>query len=486
MNQNFFKQTLGAKRTAESVARRVQNYVPAYKSFLISQGIKIPTKFDILPTIDKKNYIQAYPLAELLGNDSEQMLAIFRSSGSSGNPFFWPYLRSSSRFSAIGTRIFLEQSFAIHKRKTLAIVGLGLGSWLPGEHISWGLKNLALQVTYPFLVFTPGNNLQEVIEMIQKMRDFVEQIIVFIVPSAISHLHQLANHLNISLPLSQLRYVVLGEPFPESIRTSLAESSGLMENFPFMLSMYGSTDTGGMGTESPTTFILRKLLVQNQALAKHLGISLPIPLFFHFFAANTFLEIVDGNLCITRWQGIPLVRYIVFDKVAFYNWRKLKKTIINSQYLQPKDEPLVQKIASASNWLPNLLAVTGRSDRCLIIGGTNLTEYILDEAVKCEKLKNILTGIYRARMIYEEERQYIEFDLELRQEVVELEEIREWVYSSLIEALGRIEPFFLSDWQNIYRHWDSEPNQRILRLNFLPWPSLSQTTETSIKQRGIC
>lgn len=485
MNENLLKQTLGFKFFAEKVARRVQKNVPAYQHFLQKHGVKIGESFANLPPTDKKSYILAYPYQELWGDDSKQILAIFRSSGSSGNPFFWTYLKSSNRFAALGTRIFLEKSFAIHQKKTIAIVGLGLGSWLPGEHFSWGLKNMSLQLNYPFWVVTPGNNLQEIIEIIHKMKDFVEQIILLIVPSAIAHLHLKANELQQPLPLDKLKYVVLSEPFPENTRTCLQKQAGIAEDIPLMFSMYGSTDTGGLGVESLATIALRKLLVQNQKLAQQLGIDLPIPLFFHFVAPNAFLETVNSSLCITKWQGIPLLRYLVYDKVAFYSWRKLKQTILNSQHLISQDENFFKIIKSANNWLPDLIAVSGRSDSCLVLGGTNLSEYILDEAVKAEELQKILTGIYRARLVYNEERQFLEFDLEIRPDVEDNEEIRDRVYHSLVQSIGRLEPFFLSDWQNIYRRWDNYPNQRILRLNFQPYPILSQTTETLIKQRGI-
>lgn len=484
MNQNLFKQTLGLKLIAEKVARRVQKNVPAYQDFLEKHDVKVGESFANLPPTDKKSYILTYPYEQLLGDDSEQILAIFRSSGSSGNPFFWPYLKSSNRFVGLATRIFLETSFAIHQKKTIAIVGLSLYSSI-GEHFSWGLKNMSLQVNYPFWVVTPGNNLQEIIEIIHKIQNFVEQIILLIVPSTIAYLQVKANELQKPLPLNKLKYIALSEPFPESSRTYLQKQAVIAEDTPFMFSMYGSTDTGGIGVESLATIALRKLLVQNQVLAKRLAIDLPIPLFFHFIAPNTFLETVDGSLCITRWQGIPLVRYIVYDKVAFYSWRNLKKIILNSKNLNSEDEKFINIIKSASNWLPNLLAVTGRSDSCLIVGGSNLSEYMLDEAVKAKELETIMTGIYRVHLIYEKERHFLEFKLELRQNVEENEEIRDRVYHSLIQSIGRLDPSFLSDWQNIYSRWDDYPNERIFRLNFQPYPTLSQTTETLIKQRGI-
>ena len=110
---------------------------------------------------------------------------------------------------------------------------------------------------------------------------------------------------------------------------------------------------------------------------------------------------------------------------------------------------------------------------------------MLDAAVKCQELNKILTGLYHAQIIYEENRQYLAFDLEIRQGIEPDKAMIDRVYHSLVQMLGKVQPEFLDDWQNIYSAWDKEPTKRILRLNLLPWPALSQATETSIKQRGI-
>ncbi len=485
MERAWEKKTIGWKLQGKKVARRVQKEVSAYRRFLAERGLNSNVEFDQLPVTDKQSYALSYPYEELLGGDREKFLAIFRSSGSSGNPFFWPVLKPSSRLMPWSTRLFLEQSFAIHKRKTMVIVGLGLGSWLPGEHFSWGMKNVAMQVSYPFWVFTPGTNFQEIIEMVQRMDNLVEQIIILITPAAIPHLRLKAVELGQTLPLAKLRYVLLGEPFPESIRSYWQTEAGIPPEIAFMLSMYGSNDTGGLGVESLGSVAVRQLLEQNPALAEELGITPPIPLFFHAIAFDAFLEIVDGSLCITRWQGIPLVRYMVYDKVAFYSWQKLKQAILTSKHLPPGDNPWVDVVAKSANWLPNIIAVTGRSDSCLILNGITITEYMLDEAVRCAELQPILTGIYRARIIYEETRQHLALDLELNPDVIIDATTSDLVYHHLVKSLGRVEPVFLATWKNEYSHWDNDPDKRVFKIRLLPWPSLSQSTETSIKQRGI-
>jgi len=485
MNRAFIKHSLGSKVIAEEIAQRVQDGVPAYQHFLADKGLKGNEPFEQLPQTDKESYALAYPFVELLADDFEQCFSIFRSSGSSGNSFYWPQLKSASKSSPTALKAYLESTFAVHEKKTLAIVGFSLGSWIGGETISWTLKSIAVDTPYPFYVFSPGNNLDEIIEMIDKMSFFVDQIIIFIVPSAIAYLHLKANQLKKSFPFEKLRYIVTGEPFPESLRVSLQNLAGLGDDSPFMFSIYGSADTTSLGVESLVTVALRKLLYQNHNLASSLGIESPTPHFFHFLATDAYLETVDDHLCVTRWQGIPLVRYILYDRVALYSWSELKQAIINSENLNVEDELLVKLISNTSDNLPDLIAVTGRADSCLILSGFNLGEYILDAVVKCEELNDILTGLYRAQIIYEEDRQYLAFDLEIQQSLTPDETMIDRVYYSFMKSLGEFQPIFLNYWKNIYSAWDNDPTKRILRLNFIPYPGLSQATEKTIKQRGI-
>lgn len=485
MNKAFVRNFLGSKQLASEVAQRVQKSVPAYKKFLQKQGVNIADVFENLPQSDKDTYALAYSWEELLADDYEECSNINRSSGSSGQIFYWPQMKSGNRSSPAALKNFLESTFAVHQKKTLAIMGYSLGGWIGGDGMSWSLKGMAVDTTYPFYVYSPGNNLDEIIEIICKLNSLVEQIILCLVPSAIPYLHLKASELKISLPLDKLKYVVGGEPFPESLRASLQNRAGLADDAPLMYSIYGSTDTGTFGAESQATVALRKLLYRNNALATNLGIKSPIPHFFHFLSADTFLETIDGHLCVTRWQGIPLVRYILYDQVSLYSWKELKQAVLNSEHLDSGNELLIEILSKTSDQLPDLIAVTGRADKCIILGDNNFTEYKLDTAVKSEELDDILTGLYRAKLIYEEDRQYLAFDLEIRQDISPDEKTIDRVYYSLIKTLGKLEPHFFTCWQNIYSAWDNDPEKRILKLNFIPWPSLSELAKTSIKQRGI-
>ena len=156
-------QTLGSERTARNVARRAERSVAAYRDFAgrhrqdgAAQGA---------PVLDKGGYILRYPMSQLLADDWKDTFTIFRSSGSSGSPQYWPQLKQTHRLQKWAFRLHLEHCFEIHRRRSIAIVGLSLGSWAGGDYVSWLLKSLAMDANYPFCVFTPGNRHDEILEM---------------------------------------------------------------------------------------------------------------------------------------------------------------------------------------------------------------------------------------------------------------------------------------------------------------------------------
>ena len=481
----IIRSCLGSAETAQSIADRAERHVAAYREFLQKQNWKAGSPFHTRPIVDKTSYLTVWRFEELLGDDFEQTFTIFKSSGSSGHSFYWPQLKQTHRSSSEFLKTYLEKAFSVHEKKTLAIVGLALGSWIGGEHFSWVLKSVALAAPYPFSVFSPGSCHDEIIEMCLRANQYVDQILLVVCPSAIGHIQLRAEQSQRPLPLEKMRYLVLGEPFPESLRSSLQRRAGMAETESIIFSVYGSADTGSLGVESPASAALRKLLGLNSKLAEKIGLpSGSVPHFFHCCAPDTYLETIEGELLVTRWQGVPLVRYNLHDRATFYSWRELRSAILESQSENQNEAPFRGILAAAGPDLPDLISIAGRSDAGLILCGTNISESMLDAAVGSVALSATVTGLYKARIMHESDRQFLEFDLEIRAGVSVERVMEDRIYSQLVQALGREQPEFLDDWQNVYTHWDADPQRRILRLNCLPWPALSSRTEKEIKQRG--
>ena len=179
---------LGDEASRKPWRKRPERSVPAYRQLLQKNGFPADGEFAARPVMDKSDYISAYPYDQLLGEDFDQTFTIFKSSGSSGRSYFWPQLRRTHLSSGNALRGFLEDVFSVRQRKTLAIIGLALGSWIGGEHSSWVLKNMALNAPYPFSVFSPGSCHDEIIDMARRASRFVDQILLVVCPSAIGHI----------------------------------------------------------------------------------------------------------------------------------------------------------------------------------------------------------------------------------------------------------------------------------------------------------
>lgn len=476
-------QTLGSRERALDIARRAAKNVPAYSRLLAASGIDEVSSFEALPLTDKGNYLGPSPYRDLLADDYDRTFTIFKSSGSSGQAFYWPQLKEQGLSSGPRLCKFLEDVFHIHERRTLAIVGLALGSWIGGEHLSWALKSIASATPYPFSVFSPGSAHDEIIAMIVNADPFVDQFLVFLCPSAISHMHLKAQDRGIALPHGKLRYMVLGEPFPENLRLSLQKAAGAPPAEPVILSMYGSADTGFLGVESPASAVLRQAVMAAPDFAGHIGLRGALPHFFHFSAPDAYVEVVDGELCVTRWQGIPLVRYNLHDSATILSWQSMCSIASELAGRNPALAALAGAMRSVPD-LPDLISIHGRSDGCLILCGTNISETMLDEAVRAASLSEWLTGAYKARIAYEDNRQHLEFDLEWKKDAPMDTQATNQVYAGLVRELGCVQPEFLDDWRNVYSAWDDNPAKRILRLKPVRWPELSGKLEKVVKHRG--
>ena len=247
-SERFILSSLGWRCLAERIARRAERRVPAYQDF-VAQREK-PRAFTDRPLTSKDLYILQYPTSQLLADNHHEVFAIFRSSGASGRPCIG---RASGAMvaTAWGTQRFLESCFAIHRKRTLAIVAHRLGSWIGGDQMPWILKSASLRVRYSFSVFSPGNNHTEIIEIITEVEPRIDLIILYLCPSFIRYLQLRAESLGKTLPLSKVRYMVFGEPILERVRMSLQARAGVPPQEPFMLSFYASADTGMLGSESP-------------------------------------------------------------------------------------------------------------------------------------------------------------------------------------------------------------------------------------------
>ena len=482
----------GSQELAWQNFKRMMEGSQAYQN-LIEARLKDLDKNNInelnwqeVPVITKSNFYSAYPWKEVLPKESyKDIYTLYRSSGttatSSSRGFFWPQLKSDLLRMSPAFRDTIVEIFKLNQKSTLMIVGLSLGSWAGGEQFSFLLKDIALSNDYPLVVFTPGNLHAEIIELIEKCHEEFKQIVIALCPSAIFYLERLAHKLEYKLPLEKITFLVLGEPFPEALRIDLQKRAGEKRQDPVMISLYGAADAGVMGIESSEIVMLRQFIANNPDMALALGFTpYSIPNLFHINSLNSniYLEQIDDELIITKWQGLPLVRYNLQDKCKIYSWETL--CLIAASYDKTQEDYWLKM---KSEKVGNVLAIWGRSKGCIFLCGSNIFESMLQEVVLRSSLAPIITGAFVVWVELQMGRQILHWQIELKAGV---QEPSYDIHSEFVNLLSQQQPEFSDDYEKFYRPSEDD-GLRIFQFHFCKDKTLSDSIpyNTGIKKKII-
>ncbi len=176
---------MGEKRAVQ-LFQAVAKRVPAYKKFLAENHIRpssIKTADDLkrVPFVDKENYLRKYPLHELAWDgELGQASMISRSSGSSGQPFYWP--SNERQRDEVGQFYDLVFSlmFDMKRKNTLVIIAYGMGSWVAGTTTL--LSSIGYMAKNRCTFVTPGYNKNEVIEICKNLGHEYDQVVICAYP----------------------------------------------------------------------------------------------------------------------------------------------------------------------------------------------------------------------------------------------------------------------------------------------------------------
>lgn len=159
MENMAFRNALGAFSDAV-------RQVPAYRVLLDKNGIRPAqvrsiTDFKELPVTDKENYIIPGSLHQLSGEEASDFYTFGTSSGSKGEPLFWPSLRGYDQLlPAIIARYYCAQ-WEIHKIPTLLLICFPLGAWVGSVKSAAISLEIARDRKYPFTVLAPGASMDD-------------------------------------------------------------------------------------------------------------------------------------------------------------------------------------------------------------------------------------------------------------------------------------------------------------------------------------
>jgi phenylacetate-CoA ligase len=292
--------------------------VPAYAQFLADHEVD-PTRvstfddFTRLPLINKANYHSQYPLRDLCRHgrlEANDFVAV--SSGSTGQPTFWP--RFVTDEFAVSRRFeqAFHDSFRADERRTLAVVCFALGTWVGGMFTASCCRHLAAR-GYPITVVSPGNNVSEILRVVQRLAPEFEQTVLLGYPPFLKDVVDAGTASGLDWAAYKPRLVMAGEVFSEEWRTLVGQRMGAPEPCFNSVSLYGTADAGVLGNETPLSVAIRRFLAAQPDAARELFGESRLPTLVQYDPRSRFFEAVDGTLLFTGDNGIPLVRYHIAD-----------------------------------------------------------------------------------------------------------------------------------------------------------------------------
>jgi phenylacetate-CoA ligase len=292
--------------------------VPAYRAFLAEQAIdpsaiQTVEDFQSIPATTKQNYQSRYPLAELCREGelaSCDFIAV--SSGSTGQPTFWPRFLSDELSIARRFEQIFYDSFQADSRCTLAVVCFTLGTWVGGMFTANCCRYLSSK-GYPITVITPGNNKEEIYRVITELGESFEQVVLLGYPPFLKDIVDGGIARGIDWRPYRLKFVMAGEVFSEEWRTLVGERVGSDRPCYDSASLYGTADAGVLANETPLSICIRRFLANNPAAARALFGESRLPTLAQYDPLSRFFEKHGQSLLFSGDNGIPLLRYNILD-----------------------------------------------------------------------------------------------------------------------------------------------------------------------------
>jgi phenylacetate-CoA ligase len=307
--------------------------VPAYREFIAAQLCAAPLalrKLAQIPSMDKRNYVNAYSLASRCSGGSlpTKGLLIDESSGTTGMPTNW--VRGRRERAANGRML----KFAVRRRlgtdPLFFINTFALGPWATGVNLTLTLARWAR-------IKALGPDLAKVINALKTFGPEHHYVILGYPP----FLKQLLDSREIDWASYRVSLIFGGEGMGESMRRYL-----LQRGAGRVFGSYGASDLEiNIAAETDFTIALRRLLEVRPELARrfvrHAG---AIPMIFQFNPAEFFIESnADGELLITICRPdyvTPKVRYNIHDVGHVMRFPELRRLLaaagVNTGDLDPQ------------------------------------------------------------------------------------------------------------------------------------------------------
>lgn len=456
------------ERMALKLFWEMSRRVPAYKDFLKRRKIKadqIKTiqDFKKLPTLDKDNYLRHYPLPQLCwdGNFKKTDWIIAATSGSTGEPFYFPRTIIQDKQYALLAEMYLLDNFQIHKKSTLYVNAFPLGVWIGGIFTYQAIRLVAERKQYPLSIITPGINKQEIIKSIVKLGPFFDQVIIGSYGPFLKDTLDDGAAQGINWKKYNLKFIFSAEGFTENFRDYCLRLAGCSNPYKDTLNHYGTVDLGTMAHETPLAILTRRLAVKNKKFFQALfGSITKLPTLTQYIPELFFFEENKGRLLCSAYSGLPLVRYDLKDNGGVF---KLSQLITCSKTVNLNlKEKIKQACLTKTLWHLPFVYVYERSDFSVSLYAFQIYPETIRKALQKKSFQKLVTGKFTMLVKFDrKQNQFLEINIELKRGVKTTKKLYQQIQQQIHYQLIRE--------NSEYRETFKEKGKRILP-NLIFWP----------------
>ncbi len=426
--------------------------VPAYKDFLKQHKLSVSSVKSIadfykIPPIDKDNYLRKYP-KEMLCWDGEfphGQWIISSTSGSTGQPYYFPRNHLQDMQYAIMAELYLRSNFKVHQKTTLYIVAFPMGAWIGGVFTYEALKIIAQYNSYDLSIITPGIHKQEVINAVKQLGSSYDQIIIGAYAPFLKDILDDGTRDGINWSKYKLGFVFSAEAFTERFRDYVIDTVKPDNELMFSLNHYGTADMGTMSHETPESIYIRRQMVKDNQLDKLFPEKQRQATFTQYNPELFYFEEVNYNLFCTAYSGIPLVRYDLKD----YGGLLTHDEVYQKLDLKMDDYKNNLKKAGINHTLWNLpfLYIYERNDLSVSYYAFLIYPDMIRRALQIKRFDNFLTGKFTILVDYDKQgRQKLHIYCEMKYGVSESDQlsssIQEAIHNNLIEESSEYREVF--------------------------------------------
>lgn len=312
--------------------------VPAYKDFLKKHEIKDHTKIKTVsdfqkyvPLIDKKNYLNSYPLKDLVKGRLEESYTLYISGGTTGPSISILAPREDFKVYPLGMAAIFDYFWDICSKRVLFINAMSLGIWIGGTIGSFLYKSLCDKYK-SFTVITPGADPERVVDVLEKIGSYYDLIFISSYPTLLKMIFEEGDKRNLPWDKLNVRIGTGGDTLDDSLIDYFINKISPKKRISrFVFEGYGLTEFGNPASSTPLSIKIKDMARINKAFSQDIFGDDNSSKLFQFNPMGFWIESVNGDLVITKNSKMPLVRYSPRDIGKVISWIKMREILKKHQ-----------------------------------------------------------------------------------------------------------------------------------------------------------